>query len=39
MHLRWLRKNEETRKAIAEARKGNGKKFHSTKALFAELAK
>ena len=31
--------NEETRKAIAEARKGNGKKFHSTKALFAELAK
>jgi len=31
--------NKATRKAIAEARKGNGKKFHSTKALFAELGK
>ena len=31
--------NAETRKAIAEARKGKGKRFSSTKALFAELAK
>jgi DNA-damage-inducible protein J len=31
--------NEETRKAIAEGRDGKGKKFHSSKALFAELAK
>ena len=31
--------NAETRKAIAEARQGKGKKFRSTKALFAELAK
>ena len=31
--------NEETRKAIAEARSGKGKKFSATKALFAELAK
>jgi DNA-damage-inducible protein J len=29
--------NEETCKAITEARKAKGKKFHSTKALFAEL--
>ena len=31
--------NEETRKAITEARKAKGKKFTSTKALFAELGK
>ncbi len=31
--------NEETRRAIAEARKGKGRKFHSTKALFMELEK
>ena len=31
--------NRETRKAIAEARKGKGKKFRSTEALFSELAK
>ncbi|MFZ1977506.1 MAG: type II toxin-antitoxin system RelB/DinJ family antitoxin [Bacteroidota bacterium] len=31
--------NEVTRKAIAEARKGKGIKFKSTKALLAELGK
>jgi len=31
--------SEATRKAIAEARKAKGKKFNSTKALFAELGK
>ncbi len=31
--------NEETRKAIAEARAGKGKKFTSTKKLYAELNK
>ena len=31
--------NEETRKAIAEARQGKGKKFNSTKSLLAELGK
>lgn len=31
--------NRETREAIAEARRGKGKKFRSTKALFAELKK
>ncbi|MCX6136789.1 MAG: type II toxin-antitoxin system RelB/DinJ family antitoxin [Ignavibacteriales bacterium] len=31
--------NKETRAAIAEGRKGRGKKFISTKALFQELSK
>ena len=31
--------NQETRKAISEARKGKGRKFQSTKALFADLAR